>query len=76
MLSISHLVQSVIKKGMPPGSGLSSVPENDETCTQSDVGQVTGTTSPVTMLLLLLTQFLIIIDVSSIVKYILHKKDV
>lgn len=56
LLSISRYVQSFIKKRMPPASGLSSLPENDEaaTCTQSDVSQVTGTTSPVTTLFLLL----------------------
>ncbi|XP_070273959.1 androglobin isoform X2 [Myotis yumanensis] len=44
----THFVQSFIKKGMSPASGLSSLPENDETTTstQSDVSQVTGTTSP------------------------------
>lgn len=48
--SISHYVQSLIKKGMPPGSGLSSFNENDETAnlSQPELSQLTGTTSQVT----------------------------
>ena len=56
----SHFVRSFIKKGQVPGSGLSSLTENDETATfsQIDLNQLTKIMSQVTMLLLLLAQFL------------------
>ncbi|XP_047713961.1 androglobin isoform X6 [Prionailurus viverrinus] len=43
----THFVQYFIKKGVPPGSGLSSLAENDETITfsQPDLIQLTGTVS-------------------------------
>ncbi|VFV25448.1 calpain-7-like [Lynx pardinus] len=43
----THFVQYFIKKGVPPGSGLSSLTENDETITfsQPDLIQLTGTVS-------------------------------
>ncbi|KAF6112550.1 androglobin [Phyllostomus discolor] len=43
----THFVQSLIKKGMPLGSGLPTLTENDETedPSQPDLSQVTGTTS-------------------------------
>ncbi|KAM5327023.1 androglobin isoform 4-T4 [Glossophaga mutica] len=43
----THFVQSLIKKGMPLGSGLSPLTENDETedFSQPDLSQVTGTIS-------------------------------
>ena len=56
----SHFVRSFIKKGLVPGSGLSSLTENDETATfsQIDLNQLTKAMSQVTMLLLLVAQFL------------------
>ena len=71
MFSISHFVRSLIKKGMPPRSGLSPLAENDETedLSQPDLSQVTRTASQVTMLFLVLTRFLVIVDFSSNVKY-------
>ncbi|KAG8508913.1 Androglobin, partial [Galemys pyrenaicus] len=44
----THFVPSVIKKGMPPGSTLSSLPENDEmvTFSQSEFSHLTSTLSP------------------------------
>ncbi|XP_049759093.1 androglobin isoform X3 [Elephas maximus indicus] len=43
----THYVQSFIKKGMPPGSGLSTLTESDETANLSlaDVNQLTGNVS-------------------------------
>ncbi|KAL2792799.1 androglobin, partial [Daubentonia madagascariensis] len=43
----THCVRSVIKKGMPPGSGLPSVSETDETSTfsQTDLSQIIGAVS-------------------------------
>ncbi|XP_049510447.1 androglobin isoform X1 [Panthera uncia] len=45
--TVTHFVQYFIKKGVPPGSGLSSLTENDETITfsQPDLIQLTGTVS-------------------------------
>lgn len=53
-------MQSFIKKGVLPGSGLSSITENDETAvySQIDLGQLTRNISQVTILLLLLSRFL------------------
>lgn len=53
LFSISHFVQSLIKKGMPLGPGLSPLTENDETedFSQPDLSQVTGATSQVTAIL-------------------------
>ncbi|XP_042795964.1 androglobin isoform X7 [Panthera leo] len=45
--TVTHFVQYFTKKGVPPGSGLSSLTENDETITfsQPDLIQLTGTVS-------------------------------
>ncbi|XP_045400491.1 androglobin isoform X2 [Lemur catta] len=45
----THYVRSVIKKGMPPGSGLPSLSETDETSTfsQTDLSQITGALSQI-----------------------------
>uniref|UniRef100_A0A2K6FHJ7 Androglobin n=1 Tax=Propithecus coquereli TaxID=379532 RepID=A0A2K6FHJ7_PROCO len=71
----THYVRSVIKKGTPPGSGLPSLSETDETSTfsQTDLSQKTRAVSQVTMLLLLLAHLLKIDFFLKLNIYIFHK---